>query len=189
VFLTTAQIPDEFKYNGELFSLVGLRGNGLPTPEDFGMQPYFRCTACWRGYVMKYNFTKDLLILDGMLVNTKKPPKINGVEPQMGKDTDISLFDYCYTNLNLKTEFTGKVLLAKDFIRQMYVHMGFQRSMAYKTVVEIQVENGTITGIRDLSKQMEEERKKKDSYKGAQPRSNSSKDIESWVKKTFSLDY
>ena len=137
---------------------------------------------------MKYNFTKDQLILEGMQVNTKKPPKINGIEPQTAKETGNSLFDYCYQNLNLKTEFTGKVLLAKDFIQQMYVHMGFQRPMAFKTVVEIQVENGNITEIRDLSEKMEEERKK-DVYKGAQPRSNSREDIENWVKKTFSLDY
>lgn len=188
MFLTTAQIPDEFIYNGEKFSLVGFKGNGLPTPEDFGIKPYSRCTACWQGYVMKYIFTNDRLILDRMLVNTKKPPKINGVEPQKGNDTGNSLFDYCYKNLNLNTEFTGKVLLAKDFIQQMYVHMGFPRPMAFKTVVEIQVENGNITRIRDLSKQMEEERKQ-DIYKGAQPRTNSSKDIENWVKKTFSLDY
>ncbi|MFX1445056.1 MAG: hypothetical protein ACFFHV_16710 [Promethearchaeota archaeon] len=81
MLLTTAQIPDEFIYNEEKFSLVGLKGNELPTPEVFGIQPYFRCTASWRGYVMKYSFKNDQLILDGMLVNTKKPPKINGIEP------------------------------------------------------------------------------------------------------------
>ncbi|MFX1445055.1 MAG: hypothetical protein ACFFHV_16705 [Promethearchaeota archaeon] len=60
--------------------------------------------------------------------------------------------------------------------------------MAFKIVVEIQVENGTITEIRDFSKNMEEERKR-DVYKDAQPQSNSREDIENWVKKTFSLDY
>jgi hypothetical protein len=184
----TAQIPDEFTYNGEKFSLVGLRGNGLPTPEDFGVHPYFRCTACWRGFVMKYQFTDNHLILDGMLVNVKKPPKINGVEPQNAKETGNSIFDYSYQNLNLKTEFTGSVLLAKDFIQQMYIHMGFQRPMAFRTVVEFQVENGDITEIRDLSKKMEKEREK-NIYKGAQPRSDSNEDIENWIKKTFSLDY
>lgn len=184
----TAQIPDEFKYNGEVFSLVGLKGNGLLTPEDFGIQPYFRCTACWWGYVMKYTFINDRLILNGMLINAKNSPIINAVEPQKGKDIGNSLFDYCYENLNLMTEFTGKILLAKEFIQHMYVHMGFQRPMAFKTVIEIQVENGNITGIRDLSKKMEEERKK-DIYKGAKPLSNSREEIENWVKKTFSLDY
>ncbi len=167
---------------------MGLKGGKLPIPEDFDIQSYFRCTACWRGYVMKYKFTNDRLILDGMLVNAKKPPEINGVEPITAKETGNSIFDYCYQNLNLKAEFTGTVLLAKDFIQQMYVHMGFQRPMAFGTVVEIQVENGNITEIRDLSKKMEEERQI-NIYKGAQPRSNSNKDIEDWIKNTFSLEY
>jgi hypothetical protein len=180
----TAQIPDEFILNGESFSLVGLKGKGLTNPEDLGITPYFSCTACWRGYVMKYIFIKNQLILDELKVNVTDPPKINGVEPQQGDN----LFKYHYKNLNLKTNFSGKVLLAKDFIQSMYVHMGFQRPIAFKIVVEIEMKNGEIISIKDLSKQMEDKRKK-DQYKGAQPHSNSKKDIEKWIEKTFSLDY
>ncbi|MFX1365022.1 MAG: hypothetical protein ACFFCE_02745 [Promethearchaeota archaeon] len=180
----TAQIPDEFILNGEVFSLVGLKGHGLTKPEDLGISPYSSCTACWRGYVMKYVFTKSLLILDELQVNVDNPPKINDIEPQQGN----SLFKYHYINLNLQTNFTGSILLAKDFIQSMYVHMGFQRPMAFKTVLEIEIRNGKIISLRDLSKMMEEQRKK-DLYKGAQPQSNSKKDIEEWVKQTFSLDY
>jgi hypothetical protein len=90
--------------------------------------------------------------------------------------------------LNLKTNFTGKVLLAKDFIQSMYVHMGFQRPIAFKTVVEIQVENGNIISLKDLSKQMEA-RRNENPNKGAQPQSNSQEDIENWVRDKFSLDY
>jgi hypothetical protein len=80
------------------------------------------------------------------------------------------------------------MLLAKDFIRSMYVHMGFQRPIAFRTVIEFHVKNGDITLQLDLSKKMEEYRKQ-DSTKGAQPGSNSSEDIENWIKQTFSLDY
>ena len=180
----TAQIPDEFTFNGESFSLVGLNGDGLFSPTDFNIQPYSRCTACWRGYVMNYVINNDHLVLEGMRVNVKEPPKINGVEPEPGGD----LFDYCYKNLNLKTNFTGRMLLAKDFIRSMYVHMGFQRPMAYRTVIEFHVENGDITLQLDFSKKMEEFRNK-DIYKDAQASSKSSKAIENWIKQTFSLDY
>ncbi|GAG79916.1 unnamed protein product, partial [marine sediment metagenome] len=150
----TAQIPDEFILNGENFSLVGMKGNGLFEPLDFGIIPHSASTACWRGYVMKYHFTKDKLILDGMRVNTNDPPRINGIEPEK----EGNLFKYYYKNLNLKTNFTGKVLLAKDFIQSMYVHMGFQRPIAFETVVEIDVKSGEIISVRDLSKQMEEYR-------------------------------
>ena len=99
----TAQIPDEFTLNSEKFSLVGLKGQGLTKPEDLGITPYFTCTACWRGYVMKYLFTKNRLIIDEMLVNVDDPPEINGIEPQQGND----LFKYHYKNLNLQTNFLG----------------------------------------------------------------------------------
>jgi len=180
----TGQMSDEFILNGETFSLVSLKGQGLFKPEDFGINSYSSCTACWRGYIMRYIITKDQLTLDRMQVNVDKPPKINGIKPQHGD----RLFKYYYKNLKLKTTFTGKILLAKDFIQSMYVHMGFQRPMAFETVIEMHVENGEIILLKDLSKQMEEQRKK-NLFKGAQPQSNSEKDIEKWVKQTFSLDY
>jgi hypothetical protein len=182
----TAQIPDSIIYEGEEFSLVGVKGKGLYIPEDFGIEPHFRSTACWRGYVMRYSFNNGQLILDRILINTNNPLKINEIEPQNLKE--IGSFDYCYENINFKTDFTGTLLLVKDFIQEMYVHMGFQRPMAYKTVIEIRIENGTIISTRDLSKNMEEYRKL-DISRDAQPQSNSRKDIENWVKRTFSLDY
>ncbi|MFX0139011.1 MAG: hypothetical protein ACFFDN_35545 [Candidatus Hodarchaeota archaeon] len=184
MFKITGQIPDEFILNGESFSLVGLKGQGLFKPEDFGIIPYFTCTACWRGYVMRYIFTSSKLFLDGMRVNVEDPPKINGVKPEAGD----SLFKYDYSNLNLKTKFTGTILLAKDFIESMYVHMGFQRPIAFKTVVEIKIARGDIISLKDLSKKIEEYRSQ-DPYKGAQPQTDSQKDIEKWVQKMFSLDY
>lgn len=184
MIIMTGQIPDEFILNGENFSLVGMKGNGLFEPLDFGITPHSASTACWRGHVMKYHFTKDQLILDEMRVNVNDPPKINGIKPQQGE----SLFKYHYRNLNLKSKFTGTVLLAKDFIQSMYVHMGFQSPMAFKTVVEIQIERGNIISLEDLSKEMEEQRNK-DPYKGDQPQTNSQKDIEKWVKDKFNLDY
>ena len=180
----TGQITDEFILDGEEFSLVGLKGEGLFESLDFGLTPYSTCTNCWRGYIMKYHFTKDHLILDEMRVNVDDPPKINGVDPEKGED----LFKYHYKNLNLKSKFTGSILLAKDFIDSMYVHMGFQRPMTYKTVVEIHIKNGNIFLLKDLSKEMAK-RRKKDIDKGAQPQSDSKEDIEKWIDKTFSLDY
>jgi hypothetical protein len=180
----TAQIPDEVFLYGVKFSLVGIQGEGLFSPEDFGIFARFNNTACWRGYVMTYIVNNDQLVLDKMRVNTKNPKEINNVKPESGGD----LFDYCYNNLNLNTEFTGKLLLAKDFIQSMYVHMGFQRPMAYKTVVELHLEKGKIILFIDLSRKMEGEREE-NAFKGAAPPSNSHEDIEDWIKKTFSLEY
>ncbi len=180
----TAQIPDEFRYNGDIYSLVGIDGEGLFTPLDFGMNPYSTCTACWRGYVMKYDCVDNQLLLVGMDVNSNESPDINGVPPIKG----ANYFAYGYVDLGLKTHFSGSLLLARDFIQEMYVHMGFQRPMAYKEVLEITIKSGDIVEVRDLSEEMEQ-RRKMDSSKGAQPKSRSEPDVKQWIEDTFSLDY
>ncbi len=75
----TSQIPDEFIYDGEPFSLDVLKVRIC----TFGIESYFSSTACYRGYTMRYIFTKDELILDRMHINANDPPKLNGVEPQI----------------------------------------------------------------------------------------------------------
>jgi hypothetical protein len=180
----TAQIPDEFRYNGVIYSLVGIDGSGLYTPQDFGLNPYSTCTACWRGYVMKYDCRNNQLLLVGMDVNAKETPEINGVKPIKGEN----FFALGYVDMDLKTRFTGNLLLARDFIQEMYVHMGFQRPMAYREVIEVHVNKGDIIEIRDLSEEMERKRSK-DSSRGAQPKSRDESDIKEWIEGTFSLDY
>jgi len=182
--LITGQILDEFILNGEKFSLVGVKGQKLFTPEDFGITPLSASTACWRGYHLRYIFTQNYLILDELSLNTKKSKKINGIKPQKGN----RLFNYHYKNLNLRSNFTGTILLGKDFIDSMYVHMGFQRPMTFRTVLEMQIEEGRVILEVDISKQMEDYREFNPNM-GAHPRSDSMDDIGKWVEKTFSLDY
>ncbi|MFX0099782.1 MAG: hypothetical protein ACFFCS_09375 [Candidatus Hodarchaeota archaeon] len=188
----TAQVPDEFRYGGgEEFSLVGMVGEGLFEPEtDFNLKPFSTCTACWRGYQMTYDCVDGKLVLQRMYINIDDPQEINGIKPRKIEDDDENYYGFklVYENLNLKTRFTGKLLLAKDFINSMYVHMGYQRPMAYKTVLEIHVKDGEITEERNLSKKMAELRKK-DRKKDARPDSDSETDIKGWIEKSFSLDY
>ena len=61
-----------------------------------------------------------------------------------------------YKNINVSTLFTGQIRLAKDFIREFYVHMGFQKPSAFKTVIDLKFENGQIVEINDKSKEVAE---------------------------------
>lgn len=178
----TGQIPDEFRYQGEEYALVGLDGSGLYTPADFGMDTFSGCTACWRGYVMYYDCVDDQLILDGMDVNAREFIEVNGKKPEEGQN----FFKYTYSNLGLKTKFTGTILLARNFIDEMYVHMGFQRPMAFRTVLEITVVEGDITKVKDISERMKKMRED-DPYKDEQPADPSK--VGEWIEKTFSLEY
>nr|MDO8108795.1 hypothetical protein [Candidatus Sigynarchaeota archaeon] len=180
----TGQITDAFMYKGERYSLVGVHGQGLFTPEAFKMRAYHTSTGCWRGYVMTFACTGTELLLDEMSLNVNRPRAINKVKPQQGD----WMFKFTYKNLGVKAPFTGSLLLGKDFITSMYIHMGFQRPIAFKTVLELLVTNGTITEVKDLSAKMEEVRNKNPSD-GAEPGSTSKDDVMKWIGKTFSLDY
>ncbi|MFW9849136.1 MAG: hypothetical protein ACFFF4_08345 [Candidatus Thorarchaeota archaeon] len=186
----TAQVPDEFRYEGEKYSLVGMDGEGLFTAEEFGLKLIAASTACWRGHVMKYDCIDGILVLNGMDIRTQEePPAINNIKARsLESESGYSMFSHSYENLNLKTRFTGSILLAKDFIESMYVHMGFQRPMAFRTVLEIQVQDGDIISVSDLSEKMEELRQR-DSSKGARPETDSDEDVRRWIEDTFSLDY
>ncbi|MHA2424331.1 MAG: hypothetical protein ACXAEF_06055 [Candidatus Thorarchaeota archaeon] len=199
----TAQMPDEFRFEGEKYSLIGIRGSKLYKAEDFGLEPREASTACYRGYIMYYDCVNGRMILDRMHVNSKEAGPINGVDPVPNEHEIFSpefkaklpesiqqwsLFKYTYNNLNLKTKFSGSLLLGKDFIQSMYVHMGYQRPMAFRIVLELQIEDGDIIAINDLSSKMEELRIT-NSGRGARPDTQDKDEILEWIDQAFSLDY
>lgn len=182
----TGQVSDEFRYNGEVFSLVGFNGECLYTPADFDMRTTMASTACWRGYQMFYDCVDGVLILDAMFANPKDAKPVNGIEPR--KPENSFMFPYVYENLGLKTKFTGRILLGKDFIDEMYVHMGFQSAESYRTVIELEVKNGDIVKETDLSSTMAE-RRLTGRNKPARPQSMDDDDVKGWIENRFSQDY
>ena len=184
--ILTGQISDEFRYNGEVFSLVGINGKGLFTPGDFGMTTTMASTACWRTYQMFYDCVDGKLILDTMFANPKELKPVNGVDPV--KPEQSRRFNYIYEDLKLKTKFTGRILLGKDFIQEMYVHMGFQSPESYQTVIEIEVKDGIIIKETDLSATMAE-RRLAGRNKPAQPSTDDDDDVRDWIEDRFSQDY
>lgn len=182
----TGQVPDTLIYNNSSYSIVGLKGEGLPHPLDFDLKPVSPHTANWRGFIMTYIIVEDQLILHEMNVTVEdtegKPPLINDVKPKLKKEGLIHL---TYENLKLKTQFSGKILIAKDFIDSMYVHMGFQSPISFEKVIELTFKRGKLETTSELSKMMENFRKQKLS----DGKLEASGDIQAWISRTFSLDY
>jgi len=181
----TGQIPDKLIYNNSSYSIVGLKGEGLPSPFDFGLEPTSPHTANWRGFIMTYKIAENRLFVQEMNVTVKdlkrKPPLINNINPETKKEGLIHL---TYTNLKLKTQFTGKILIAKDFIDSMYVHMGFQSPISFEKVIELKIRDGILTKETDFSEIMKKYRKLNISD-GKRPTEN----LQEWIARTFSLDY
>jgi hypothetical protein len=165
----TGQEPDRVYYLDEKYDLVGFKGKGLSFPIDFGIETQMRSTNCRRGYIMRYKISEDTLKLDGFWFNTNNEelPLINEVKPikiteeiaKKGKYPQ-SLFEYEYENVGIVINFNGNLLIAKDFIKSEYVHMGFQSSLSYKTVLKIHFKDGIIDNVEDKTKEAKKSRKK-----------------------------
>ena len=182
----TGQIPDTLIYNKSSYSIVGFKGEGLPTPLDFGLKPISPHTANWRGFIMTYTITENSLFVHEMNVTVEdlkeNPPLINEVKPETKKEGYLHL---TYNSLKFKTQFTGKILIAKDFIDSMYVHMGFQSPLSFKTVIELKISDGTLINVTDFSEIMKKYRKGNISDGKLGPTEN----LQEWIARTFSLDY
>ena len=85
-----------------------------------------------------------------MTVNEEKGNynPINGIFPT------IEQYGATYEDINLRVFFTGQIRLVKDFIWELYVHMGFQKPSAFKTVLDLTFDNGRMMEIEDRSKEV-----------------------------------
>ncbi len=144
----TAQIHDSILLEDKKFSIVGINGNELFDPVNFNLHPFSSMTSCWRGYVCEYKITYNKLLLNTLQVNLhQRGPAINGVEPLFSNTT----FNNTYSDLHLPIDFTGEILAADKFIRELYVHMGFHPAWKYETVYEIVISHGSVLNIKDVS--------------------------------------
>ena len=150
----TAQITDTFLFNGEEYDLIGIKGGELVSPEQYGIETEMMHTACYRGFYATYELTEDDLRLRTLTVSAKggNYPTIGGVVPEVEEG------GYCaiYAGLDEVTSFTGKIRIARDFIRELYVHMGYQKPSAYKTVYDVTIKDGQVTNLNDRSADMEQ---------------------------------
>jgi hypothetical protein len=162
----TAQINDIFIYQDRSCSLIGISGGELFDPGVLGLKPRAVSTDCWRGYQSVYALADSRLIVDSLLVNLfqgesgfqrQQGPSINGISPNGGNTLD---FNNCYENLNYGIVYTGGLLIADEFIPDLYVHMGYQAPWKYKKVIELILQNGILAAVHDRSERMGEIRKK-----------------------------
>ena len=174
----TGQIPDHFIYNDKEYSLVGLEGDELFFPQDYGMETKSPHTACWRGYVITYGLLDNKLVVKNADIFTDKPKAINNVKP---KSEDNS-FKQFYQDVNLELKFTGSIIIACDFIQERYVHMGFQSPSSFRDVHELTFKDGILVEAKDISEDMETRRN------AGPPKSPRDENVDVWIQERFSLD-
>jgi hypothetical protein len=192
----TAQFPDEFIFNGVEYSIAGIHGQSLFDSEEHGLHPVGTCSACWRGYVATFALVENRLVLSRLSVQLGKlgerisflndvGPQINGKEPALAVGQP-ALFNNIYDDLNLPLVFSGGLLIARGFIQELYVHMGFHPAWKFNEVWELIFRDGVQEESRDISLKVAELRKKL-TQKPLVP--TRTKDHLEWIRDTFLLDY
>lgn len=174
----TGQIPDTFQYAGLDLEVVGIAGDAYPTPADFGLHPYSTCTASWRGYALQFRCVDEHLILSTLHVNASSRARINGVKPKRAR----GMFSKIYRDLNVATKFTGHLLVGREFLRGMYVHMGFQRVTAFKEVLELHFRAGRLERVHDRSADAAHARQQ---HPGQGARPSPGESLEEWIARRF----
>ncbi len=153
----TGQIEDALQFEGETYSIISFT-NALFDPSIFGFDPVMMHTACYRGYHCWLVIDEGTLFLENLNIQDKNNhyPKINGVSSVVHPPDEI----YCwrYEGLNQRINFTGQVRLGKDFIQDLYVHMGVQSATSFKTVLEISIIDGRVHSVENRSEYFESKR-------------------------------
>ena len=158
------------------------------------MYPIGMCSANWKGYLVIYDLQDDKLVLNQLRITLgefnkrdftpKLGPELNGVQPEYDPRQELN---NSYEDLNLRLNFTGGILLVKDFIQELYVHMGFHPAWKFKTVYELVFQDGKLIEKRDMTEKMVEIRDKL-ADKPLKPDFGKT-DLQEWIQSTFRLDY
>jgi hypothetical protein len=143
----TAQVPDLVRYAGDEWVLAGVRGEGLFDPARHGLHPVPISTGCGRGFVCTYALEKERLLLARLEISVREPPPVLlGCVPAVRRGGPTT-----YAELREPVRFTGGLLLAREFIEDLYVHMGFQPAWKYREVREALCNEGHVVEVADRS--------------------------------------
>lgn len=197
----TAQMDDTFRYRNKEYSIAGISEGELFEISVLDLKPAAVTSACWRGYHAVFALVESRLVLDTLHVNLIRSgegenryerevgPIINGVTPS--PPSNRGFFNNHYIGLNYYLEYSGGLLLAKGFIKSLYVHMGFHPAWKYKTVYELVFDAGMLKEEFDRSERMAEIREmvsesRNNEASGEMP---SDEEITRFVQRAFDRSY
>lgn len=188
----TAQLHDSLLYENQEYSIIGVNGQGLFQPMDYGLNPLGLCSACWRGFLCQYFLKDRRLYLNWLRINCghapQKAPVVNGVYPEYPPE-DYPIFDTYYKNLILEIMFSGGMLLGTGFIHELYVHIDFHPAWKFETVYELIFQKGVVEEIRDVREKVAEIRNWILKKSLDQENINDNETLMNWIQSTFRLDY
>ncbi len=195
----TAQINDIFRFRDCEYTIAGISEGELFDPAALDLKPVMASTACYRGFQAVYAILDGCLILADLHIQLveetwkygrKQGPTINNITPT-GQRERFDFFNNHYEGINLPLKYSGGLLIVRDFIRELYVHMGFHPAWKYQRVIELSFRGGVLSNEFDRSEKMAEFRRMF-ANAGADQRPNqnpSTNEIREFVRRAFDRTY
>ncbi|MCP3167331.1 hypothetical protein [Myxococcus qinghaiensis] len=191
----TAQISDTLIFREQEFVLAAASGEGLFEPPQHGLAPEMISTACYRGYWCTYEVIAESLRLQQLHIGLPPPAAIaarHGKGPSLFEQLPVYSEQFhciAYRNLSAPVPFTGGLLLAADFVRELYVHMGFHPVWKFRRVYELLFEGGTLVQTRDCSSEMARLREKIGTTSLSPRTPHDREEVKRWIAECFNRQY
>lgn len=149
-----AQIFYIFLINNDRYVLIGRAGDDLVSPEQLGAWQSEPHVSCHRNLCAIYELTMDTLYFRGIIHigENENYKSIGGTVPS------TSSCQAAFNDLNEAIYFNGKIRLAKEFIKEPYINMGYQKALAFRTVLDITLKDGQVVKVKNRSGEMEQKR-------------------------------
>ena len=151
------QVEDPFNWKGETWVFLSAENvYSIFEPNKFGLNPEWIDTACYKGFVIEFSVVDDRLFLQRLIINTEddKYPPINDVLAQYArKDKRDGWIDgyHVYDKINLFLEYTGTIIIGKDFKEDRYGGSSFTGPYSYYTTFDLKFENGILIDYEETS--------------------------------------
>jgi len=191
----TAQMKDKFIFRRREYTVSAVEDpDDLINIHALGFNPSMFSTACYRGYIAGFSIYKNSLALKNLYTNNgsdlkNSAPVLNKTSPRIiiketwPEEVKKQRREFVYENINLKIQYTGSVLITKDFIQDKYVHMGFQSPINYENIIQLTFDNGLLILERDFSQTAKLIREKKLDV----PKED--RNIFAWIDDCFDISY
>lgn len=141
----TGPTRDTILYEGELYDIIAVNGDGMITPQMYNMYPGYISKDCKREYISKYVLLDGFLLLADMQIGPltgETPKRIQGKTPDESNT---------YRDANVWSRLTGSLRIARNPKEKRTEQATAKAGAQYATMLDILFQDGEFLLARDIS--------------------------------------
>jgi hypothetical protein len=148
----TSYVHDTILYDGEVYDIVKVNGEGWVTPALFQMYPKLIDMECKREHISTYQVLVNYIMLEEMVIGelpNKRYKRIHGKMPDENNR---------YSELNFWSRFNGSIRIARKPLATSEKKKGPRVDTDYEIVKDILFQTGEMLLDKDVSEEIAQKR-------------------------------